>query len=159
MIILYYVAIEDLFSVIKRAHIDTGHGGHDRMLKHTATKYATILPPPSPPSSESCSATSPPGHLSICPVPVYSSPPSSPPPSTPIIPSSSPPVDLDLIESRHNDIQNQRQNAREAQLEQAEHMVKRNRMDLSPGEIKGNVAIHIPTDLRNVVQIDVSVLS
>ena len=50
--------------------------------------------------------------------------PSSPtlfPSSPPLFPSStlsSPPADPNLIESRNNNIQNQRQNAREAQLEQ-----------------------------------------
>ena len=36
------VANEDLFSVIKRAHIATGHAGRDRMSEHIATKYANI---------------------------------------------------------------------------------------------------------------------
>ncbi|XP_037773567.1 KRAB-A domain-containing protein 2-like [Penaeus monodon] len=40
--VLYYVAIEDTYDVIKRAHIATGHGGRDRMIKETAKKYANI---------------------------------------------------------------------------------------------------------------------
>ena len=41
--ILYYVKIEDSFSVIKKAHILLlHHGGRDRILKHIATKYANI---------------------------------------------------------------------------------------------------------------------
>ena len=39
---LYYVPIEDMFDVIKHAHISTGHGGRDRMLKHLSLKYANI---------------------------------------------------------------------------------------------------------------------
>ena len=30
---LYYVTIEDTFDIIKRAHLSTGHGGRDRMIK------------------------------------------------------------------------------------------------------------------------------
>ncbi|XP_041378019.1 KRAB-A domain-containing protein 2-like [Gigantopelta aegis] len=36
---LYYVSIEDTFDVIKRAHMSTGHGGRDRMLKELSKKY------------------------------------------------------------------------------------------------------------------------
>ncbi|XP_052792275.1 KRAB-A domain-containing protein 2-like [Mya arenaria] len=39
---LYYVTIEDTFDVIKRAHIATGHGGRDRMIKELQRKYANI---------------------------------------------------------------------------------------------------------------------
>ena len=39
---LYYVSIEDMFDVIQRAHIATGHGGRDRKLKHVGKKYAYI---------------------------------------------------------------------------------------------------------------------
>ena len=39
---VYYVSIEDTYDVIKRAHIATGHGGRDKMLKHLGTKYANI---------------------------------------------------------------------------------------------------------------------
>uniref|UniRef100_A0A4W3GZE2 KRAB-A domain-containing protein 2-like n=1 Tax=Callorhinchus milii TaxID=7868 RepID=A0A4W3GZE2_CALMI len=39
---LYYVSIEDTFEVIKRAHIATGHGGRDRMIKELQHKYANV---------------------------------------------------------------------------------------------------------------------
>ena len=39
---VYYVSIEDTYDIIKRAHIATGHGGRDRMIKHLSTKYANI---------------------------------------------------------------------------------------------------------------------
>jgi len=39
---LYYVTVEDTFDVIKRAHIATGHGGRDRMIKELQRKYANI---------------------------------------------------------------------------------------------------------------------
>ena len=39
---LYYVSIEDTFDIIKRAHIATGHGGRDRMIKELQRKYANI---------------------------------------------------------------------------------------------------------------------
>ena len=39
---LYYVCIEDTFDVIKRAHVATGHGGRDRMMKELQRKYANI---------------------------------------------------------------------------------------------------------------------
>ncbi|XP_070206199.1 KRAB-A domain-containing protein 2-like [Littorina saxatilis] len=39
---VYYVTIEETFDVIKRAHISTGHGGRDRMIKETQRKYANI---------------------------------------------------------------------------------------------------------------------
>ena len=38
---LYYVSIEDTFDIIKRAHISTGHGGRDRMVKELSNKYVT----------------------------------------------------------------------------------------------------------------------
>ena len=37
--LLYYVSLEDTFDVIKRAHIATGHGGRDRMIKELQRKY------------------------------------------------------------------------------------------------------------------------
>ena len=40
--ILYYVSIEETYDVIKRAHLATGHGGRDRMLKELRKKYANI---------------------------------------------------------------------------------------------------------------------
>jgi len=39
---LYFVSIEETYDVIKRAHIATGHGGRDKMLKETNKKYANI---------------------------------------------------------------------------------------------------------------------
>ncbi|XP_064099873.1 KRAB-A domain-containing protein 2-like isoform X3 [Macrobrachium nipponense] len=39
---LYYVSIEETFDVVKSAHISTGHGGRDRMLKELQKKYANI---------------------------------------------------------------------------------------------------------------------
>ncbi|KAK4307308.1 hypothetical protein Pmani_020912 [Petrolisthes manimaculis] len=39
---LYFVTIEDTFDVIKRAHVSTGHGGRDRMLKEVQKKYANV---------------------------------------------------------------------------------------------------------------------
>ena len=38
---LYYVTIEDTFDIIKRTHLSTGYGGHDRMIKELQ-KYANI---------------------------------------------------------------------------------------------------------------------
>ena len=38
----YFVSIEETFDVIKRAHIATGHGGRDKMIKETNKKYANI---------------------------------------------------------------------------------------------------------------------
>ena len=40
--IQYYVHIEETFDVIKRAHIVTGHGGRDRMVKELGKKYANV---------------------------------------------------------------------------------------------------------------------
>ena len=39
---LYFVAVEDMFDIIHRAHLATGHGGRDRMLKDIGRKYANI---------------------------------------------------------------------------------------------------------------------
>lgn len=39
---LFYVTIEDTFDIINRAHLSTGHGGRDRMLKELQKKYANI---------------------------------------------------------------------------------------------------------------------
>jgi hypothetical protein len=39
----YYVCIEDMYTIIKQAHIATGHGGRDCILKHLSnTLYTTI---------------------------------------------------------------------------------------------------------------------
>ena len=40
---LYYVCIEDIYDVIQRAHMATGHSGRDRMMKRLGTKYANII--------------------------------------------------------------------------------------------------------------------
>ena len=48
------------------------------------------------------------------------------------------------LEKRLEDILNQRKRARESQLEQAERMVKRSRIDLKTGEVGDNVAVPIP---------------
>ena len=37
--IKYYVQIEDIFNVIHEAHFSIGHGGRNRMVKETGTKY------------------------------------------------------------------------------------------------------------------------
>jgi len=37
---VYYVTIEVMYDIIKKAHISTGHGSRDRMLKHIKEKYA-----------------------------------------------------------------------------------------------------------------------
>ena len=39
---LYYVALENVYDVIKRAHVATGHGGRDKMLKELAKKYVNV---------------------------------------------------------------------------------------------------------------------
>lgn len=39
---IYYATIEDTYDIINKAHIETGHGGRDRMLKHLGQKYANI---------------------------------------------------------------------------------------------------------------------
>ena len=39
---VYYATIKDTYNIISKAHILTGHGGCDRMLKHFGQKYANI---------------------------------------------------------------------------------------------------------------------
>ena len=39
---VYFVYIEEMYGVINRAHLATGHGGRDRMHKHLSLKYANI---------------------------------------------------------------------------------------------------------------------
>ena len=39
---LYHVTTEETYDIIKCAHIATGHGGRDRMIKETQKKYANI---------------------------------------------------------------------------------------------------------------------
>lgn len=36
------MTLDDTFDAIKRAHIATGHGGRDRMMKELGLKYANI---------------------------------------------------------------------------------------------------------------------
>ncbi|CAB0036195.1 unnamed protein product, partial [Trichogramma brassicae] len=40
--IKYYVPIEEIFDIIKAAHIATGHGGRDRLIQETSLKFANI---------------------------------------------------------------------------------------------------------------------
>ena len=40
--VLYFAILEDVYDIIHRAHISTGHGGRDRMLKELGKKYANI---------------------------------------------------------------------------------------------------------------------
>ena len=39
---IYFTNISDMFDIIKRTHIATGHGGRDKMLKILAPKYVNI---------------------------------------------------------------------------------------------------------------------
>ena len=39
---IYFATLEDTFDIIKRAHIATGHGGRDKMVKELSKKYANI---------------------------------------------------------------------------------------------------------------------
>lgn len=39
---IYFATLEDTFDIIKRAHIATGHGGRDKMVKELTKKYANI---------------------------------------------------------------------------------------------------------------------
>ena len=39
---VYYAIIEDTYDIISKAHITSGHGGCERMLKHFGQKYANI---------------------------------------------------------------------------------------------------------------------
>lgn len=39
---IYFTTLEDTFDIIKRAHIATGHGGRDKMVKELTKKYANI---------------------------------------------------------------------------------------------------------------------
>ena len=39
---IYHVCIKNTYDVIQRAHVATGHGGRDRMMKYFGTKYANI---------------------------------------------------------------------------------------------------------------------
>ena len=39
--LVYFVHVEDMFETIKRAHIATGHGGRDKMVKELS-RYANV---------------------------------------------------------------------------------------------------------------------
>ena len=39
---IYYVVLENVYDVVKRAHVATGHGGRDKMCKEIRKKYANI---------------------------------------------------------------------------------------------------------------------
>lgn len=39
---VYYTHMDDMYDIIKRAHLATGHGGRDKMLKALTVKYANI---------------------------------------------------------------------------------------------------------------------
>ena len=38
----YYIHRDEVFDIVKRVHISTGHGGRDKMLKALLPKYANI---------------------------------------------------------------------------------------------------------------------
>ncbi|XP_076042198.1 KRAB-A domain-containing protein 2-like [Oratosquilla oratoria] len=39
---IYFATLEDTYDIIKRAHIATGHGGRDKMVKELTKNYANI---------------------------------------------------------------------------------------------------------------------
>jgi hypothetical protein len=39
---VYYCHIDEMYDVIKRVHIATGHGGRDKMMKEVSRKYANV---------------------------------------------------------------------------------------------------------------------
>ena len=39
---VYFVHKDEMFEIVKRAHISTGHGGRDKMMKVLSQKYANI---------------------------------------------------------------------------------------------------------------------
>ena len=39
---VYFSFIEESFGILKRAHILTGHGGRDKLIKNLSTRYANI---------------------------------------------------------------------------------------------------------------------
>ncbi|XP_076053627.1 KRAB-A domain-containing protein 2-like [Oratosquilla oratoria] len=39
---IYFATLEAMYDIIKRAHIATGHGGHNKMVKELTKKYANI---------------------------------------------------------------------------------------------------------------------
>ena len=40
--IKYYVCLEDMFNVVQKNHIATGHGGRDKMIKEANKKYGNV---------------------------------------------------------------------------------------------------------------------
>lgn len=40
--IIYFAHNDDLYDIIKRVHVTTGHGGRDKMMKVLSVKYANI---------------------------------------------------------------------------------------------------------------------
>jgi hypothetical protein len=40
--ILYYVFAKEMYSIVLKAHLNTGHGGKDKMLKEVNKKYANV---------------------------------------------------------------------------------------------------------------------
>ena len=39
---LYFAHNDDIYDIVKRAHVATDHGGRDRMLQHLSTMCANI---------------------------------------------------------------------------------------------------------------------
>src|SRR5688572_15875075 len=39
---VYFAHNEEMYDIIKRVHLSTGHGGRDKMLKVLSVKYANI---------------------------------------------------------------------------------------------------------------------
>ena len=39
---IYFVTVEEMFDAIKQVHVNTGHGGRDKMIKETSKKFANI---------------------------------------------------------------------------------------------------------------------
>ena len=39
---VYYAHVDEMYDIIKREHISTGHDGRDKMLKVLSTKYANV---------------------------------------------------------------------------------------------------------------------
>jgi hypothetical protein len=60
------VHIEDTFDVIKRAHIATGHGGRNRMVKELGKKYANVTRDSIHQMSLRCARNTVSGHRWIC---------------------------------------------------------------------------------------------
>jgi hypothetical protein len=39
---VYFAHNDEMFDIVKRAHISTGHGGRDKMMKVLSAKYANV---------------------------------------------------------------------------------------------------------------------